>query len=328
MDIFDARSARAMLTGREGPAFDDPAYLFELKLDGDRCLAYLDAAETVLINKRGRYVLGYLPELAAIHTQVRERCVLDGELIIGSGRKHEFGLLRGRLAAAGHARRDRGARANPATFLAFDILYMGRRDLLDLPLTERKEALRKTVAEGPRLALSRFVPERGKEFFDLVSARGLEGIMAKRAASPYRMGKRSTDWVKCKNWDRDVFVILGYVPSGKANVVSLILAQYREGALAYAGRVVLGRRTADFRRVASLPETGPAMAIPRPGGRQGETPVWVAPVLVCEVEFLYRTDTGGLRQPLYKALRPDLAPGDAVWPETLSRAFPEDGEPD
>lgn len=318
MDIFDNRSAVVMLTGLEGPAFDDPDYIFELKLDGDRCLAYLGENESVLVNKRNRYVIQHLPELAQINRQVKKRCILDGELIIGSGCKHEFERIRERLTSTNRLRLEREAKINPATFLAFDILYLGEAEVLDLPLLERKELLRENIKEGPRLALSRFIPERGKDFFDLVVGRGLEGVMAKRADSLYRMGKRSRDWMKCKNWDRDLFVICGYLPSDKANVVSLILAQYREESLAYVSHVVLGRRSADFRAVQALPEAGPAVDIPWKEAEKREKIVWVRPQLVCEVEFMCRTDSGGLRQPIYQALRPDLEPADAIWPETLS----------
>lgn len=318
MDIFDSRSAAVMLTGLEGPAFDDPDYIFELKLDGDRCLAYLDGQESVLINKRNRYIIQHVPELAQIHRQVKRRCILDGELIIGSGHKHEFERVRERLTTTNRLRLEREAKISPATFLAFDILYLGQAEVLELPLLRRKELLRENIKEGPRLALSRYIPERGRDFFDMVAARGLEGVMAKRADSLYRMGKRSRDWVKCKNWDRDQFVICGYLPSDKANVVSLILAQYRGESLAYVGHVVLGRRSVDFRAVQALTAGEPAVELPPAEAAQREKIAWVRPQLVCEVEFVCRTASGGLRQPIYQALRPDLEPADAAWPETLS----------
>ncbi len=327
MDMFAAHSAKAMLTGREGPAFDDPGYLFELKLDGDRCLAYLDSTQTVLINKRSHYVLGHLPELAGIHKQVSQRCILDGELIIGSGYKHEFARIRSRLTTSSPLKLNQEARANPATFLAFDILYLHTGPVLDLPLLERKALLEQTVAEGPRLTLSRFVPERGKAFFDLVSARGLEGIMAKRADSVYRMGKRSPDWMKCKNWDRDLFVICGYVPSEKANVVSLVLGQFKNGALTYVSHVALGRQTDAFEAVTALPQAQPLMEIPwKERGKRARL-VWVSPVLVCQVEFLCRTPGGGLRQPIFKGLAQDYEPEEALWPEVFGCSTPESRMP-
>lgn len=317
MDIFDTRSARVMLAGRERPAFDDPDYIFELKLDGDRCLAYLNGNETVLISRRSRVITGHLPELAEIHRQVNRRCILDGELIIGSGLKNEFERIRQRMNTTAPARLARQARTHPATFLAFDILYLDDGDVLGLPLMERKDMLQTAVSEGPGLAVSRFIHERGVKYFGLAVAAGLEGVMAKRADSEYRMGKRSPDWVKCKNWDRDAFVICGYMPREKANVVSLFLGQFRGEALNYAGRVVLGSRTVEFRRISSLPQRAPVIDIPSTEEGERERIVWVAPVLVCQVEFMARTASGGLRQPVFKGLLPDVPPDEAVWPEVM-----------
>ncbi len=324
MDIFNARSARAMLAGREGPAFDDPDYIFELKLDGDRCLAYLDGEETILVSKRARYITRYLPELGHIHKQVNARCILDGELIIGSGRKHEFERLRSRLAATGRLKREREARAFPATFLAFDILYHDGRETLALPLLERKSVLRDTVHEGPRLALSRFIPERGRDFFTLVSEQGLEGVMAKKADSTYRMGRRSKEWVKCKNWDRDAFVVCGYMPSEKANVASLILGQFKDGALAYAGHVVLGWGTEAFGQVSGLPSVPAPLVLPPEESGNLERIVWVEPKLVCQVGFVCRTSGGGIRQPVFQGLLPCLEPEEALWPEVFSCVVPHE----
>lgn len=318
MDIFDARSADVMLAGREGPAFNDSGYIFELKLDGDRCLAYLDAARTVLVTRRSRSILPYLPELASLHKQARQRCILDGELIVGSGRKRDFERLRTRMATTGRMNQEREAATHPVTFLAFDILYRDGGETLHLPLLERKGILEDIVEEGPRLVLSRFIPERGKDFFRLASERGLEGIMAKRADSTYRMGKRSSEWVKCKNWDRDIFVVCGYMPSKKANVVSLILAQYKNGLLAYVGHVVLGRRTGDYRVVAALRQAPAVVELPGEEARKREDITWVEPTLTCRVEFMCRTASGGLRQPVFKGLLPDAAPEEAVWPEVFS----------
>ena len=89
-DMFASRSARPMLIGRIAQPFDDPDSLFELKLDGERCLAYLDETGAALVNRRGFSLLPRLPELAAIHRQAKARCILDGELVTGLGSKRGF----------------------------------------------------------------------------------------------------------------------------------------------------------------------------------------------------------------------------------------------
>lgn len=82
MDLFEAKTAVPMHIGTEGPPFDDPGWIFELKLDGERCLAYLDDSSTVLINRRGNKLKAKFPELADLHRQAGRRCLLDGELVI------------------------------------------------------------------------------------------------------------------------------------------------------------------------------------------------------------------------------------------------------
>lgn len=316
--MFDARSARAMLIGRQEAAFNDPDYIFELKLDGDRCLAYLDPEkETLLINKRGRSLLPHLPELAEIHKQAKARCILDGELVIGAGKKSEFELIRSRLTTNNKYRLERLSRENPASFVTYDLLYLGREATVGLPLLERKDLLERNVMENGRLIKARYIDDRGLDFFNLVSAQGLEGVVAKRKGSLYQMGKRSRDWVKFKNWADDDFVICGYWPSDKANVVSLVLGQYRAHPedppeLVYKSHVVLGRQTPDYKLVTAQPRRA------APTVRWGSSPekhhktIWLEPRLVCKVEYICLTPGGGLRQPIYRGLRDDKEPAECL----------------
>ncbi|MCC8193422.1 MAG: DNA ligase [Deltaproteobacteria bacterium] len=319
MDLFDAKNAQAMLIGREEQAFDSPDYIYELKLDGDRCLAYLDPGTgTHLVNKRGRDILPQLPELKRLHEQAGARCILDGELVIGSGQKNEFGLIRSRLTTTNRYRMERLAREAPASFIAYDILYLGRESLVERPLEDRKSLMEQTLAVNNRLVVSRYIAERGLALYRLVVEQGLEGVVAKRLGSVYQMGKRTRDWVKFKNWLDDDFVVCGYYPSDKANVVSLVVGQYRphdgdEPELVYKGHVVLGLANPDFRRIDALPRHTRGQTV-----QWGKTPadhpktIWLEPLLVCKIEFMSLTRTGGLRQPVFRGLRDDKTPLECV----------------
>lgn len=217
-----------MLIGREEDAFDSPDYVYELKLDGDHCVAYLDPGHgTDLVNKRGKSIVSHFPELAYLHRQVSQRCILDGELIVDSGQKHEFEFIRSRLSTTNKYSIRRLSQKTPANFVAFDILYEKTGPVMGLPLMERKAILGRGVGEGDGLVISRYIENQGVALYRLVEERGLEGVVAKRKDSTYIMGKRSKDWVKFKNWVDDDFVICGYYPSDKANVFSLVLGQYR-----------------------------------------------------------------------------------------------------
>ncbi|MCD7897989.1 MAG: hypothetical protein LUG50_15160, partial [Planctomycetaceae bacterium] len=277
-DVFASRSAKPMLVAEIDEPFDSDDHVFELKMDGERCLAYLDDNETVLINRRGRYVLSQFPELAAIHKQVDSR-ILDGEIIIGVGAKEDFEHIKQRSVTKNPLAITRLSRVHPATFVAVDILYRDDALLTKHPLEERLDILHETVAESENLALSRVIPRSGIDFFDRVKKLGLEGIIAKRLDSPYRMGIRSTDWLKIKNWLQDDFIVCGYMIGERAAVASLILGQYGDDGLVYKGRVTLGLRRADFTRIRAQPRRpNHPFALPPP--REVRAAVWLQPVLV------------------------------------------------
>lgn len=162
MDVFDKKSVSPMLIGASADAFDSADYIFELKLDGERCLAYLDAAGVELRNKRNDRLLPRFPELAGVAAQVRGRCILDGELIVTVGGKPNFAEVQRRSLLSNAFKIKLSAEKYPASFVAYDILYLDGRELFSLPLMERKSLLFQTVpAETARLALSRHVEKAG-----------------------------------------------------------------------------------------------------------------------------------------------------------------------
>ncbi len=300
-DIFDTHSAKPMLVAETDTPFDSDDHIFELKMDGERCLAYLDADETVLINRRGRYVLSQFPELATLHENVDARCILDGEIIIGVGAKEDFEHIKQRSVTKNPQTIARLSREHPATFVAVDILFKDGALLTKKPLEERLDILHRTVAENEHLALSRIIPGNGIDFFERVKELGLEGIIAKRLDSPYRMGIRSSDWLKIKNWLEDDFIVCGYMIGERAAVASLILGQYGDDGLVYKGRVTLGLRRDDFALIRSQPRRqGHPFAVQPP--REVKNAVWLRPELVVRVGFMCWTADWHLRQPNYKKL--------------------------
>lgn len=325
MDLFEAKTAVPMRIGSESEPFDDPEWVYELKLDGERCLAYLDKSSTVLINRSVSMVLPKFPELAGLHHQAHERCILDGELIITVNGKPDFEEIKRRWLLKRQPAIEMAAQRLKATFVAYDILYQGRKALIDLPLMERKELLSKTVKENDRLALSRFVENDGKAFFDIVRQQGLEGIVAKRRDSRYYPGKTTADWVKIKNLLDDDFVICGYIAKSP-NIASLVLGQYKIGReagdkdsriiqlsreLAYKGRVAIGQSNADFKSITARAKAAGHPFAQKPPADNKDA-VWIVPELVCKVRFISRTPGGALRQPVYVGLRPDKSAAEAV----------------
>ncbi len=312
-DLFFSRTARPMLIGANSAPYDDDESLFELKLDGERCLAYLDGTGTVLVNRRGLPVGTRLPELDGIHRQVSARCLLDGELITGTGAVRDFDDVKARLASRNLTEISLGARRHPVCLVVFDILYHGGRSVTENSLEERKALLAKTVADSERMALARTVDAAGKAFYGLVLQQGLEGVVGKKKQSLYYPGKRTKAWVKVKNTEEDDYVIVGYALA--QHVAMLLLGQYTEaGALVYKGRVTLGLRTADFsaiRQVPHVPST-PFAHLPADAVKKGEDVIWLKPEAVCTVSYIRKMAKGLMRQPHYHRLRLDKAPRDAI----------------
>lgn len=158
-----------------------PDYLYELKLDGEWCIAYLDVEGTDLRNKRNLKMLPRVPELSEIHTQVKCRCILDGELAVIYDGKPDFFLIQRRSMMSNPVKIQLEAQRHPACITAFDILYYEDHPVTDLPLTERKKLLESVIKEeSPRFAVSRWVEGQGIAFYELAKDQNLEGIVAKR----------------------------------------------------------------------------------------------------------------------------------------------------
>ena len=308
MDIFSNLSASPMLIAEIREPFDSSDFLYELKLDGERCLAYLDQKETVLQNKKKLILNTRYPELTKIHELVSDKCILDGELAVLVDGKPKFSEVQRRSLLTNRFKIQLAADQYPACFTAFDILYWKDRPVVDLPLTKRKELLQQAVkTENSRFALSRIVEGKGVAFYNLAAQQGLEGIVAKRKGSLYYMGKRTKDWIKFKNLQDDDYVVLGYIPK-ENHVASIILGQYRGDQIVEKGHVTLGVAGDDFQEIRKMPKT----EAPFSAQKDLHSAVWIKPGLVCTVKYMEKTAGGGLRQPVFKGLRDDKEPKECI----------------
>lgn len=311
-DLFTEKHIEPMLIAENVPPFEDPEWLYELKWDGERCIAYLDPSEgTELRNKRQVRMLPKVPELAEIHLQAKKRCILDGELLCLVGGKPSFETIQRRSLMSNRYKIELEAQRFPATYVAFDCLYYDGEDLTMQPLTERKNILEKAVTESERLAVSRvFDAGQALALFQLAKEQRLEGIVAKRKDSLYFQGTRTRTWLKMKNMMDDDFVVCGYIFK-ENHMISLVLGQYHNEKLVYKGHVTLGVGGAAFAKIKSQPRAiRPPFDVPE--GHGNEDAVWIEPTLVCVVEFMHRTKNGGMRQPVFKGLRPDKLPEECT----------------
>ena len=174
---------------------------------------------------------------------------------------------------------------------------------------QRKKLLEKTIMENDRIAISRYIEERGIEFYKLAKQNELEGIVAKRRDSKYYLDKRTKDWIKIKNLMDDDFVVCGYIFK-QNGVISIILGQYSSSELVYKGHVTLGISTVAFQLIKSMSEINTQPFNDLPSGN--DNAVWIEPSLVCTVKYMMKTANGSLRQPIFKGIRDDKLPKDCV----------------
>lgn len=289
-----------MLIALEKPAFNDPNYIYELKLDGTRALVYLDD-DTQIVNKRKLSLQHKFPELNHLHTYVKHRCILDGELFVYHDEHVDFFASQQRSLISDPFKIQMAAKHTPASFTAFDIIYDKDRFVIHEPLMKRKQRLKHIIKkEDQRFSVSRYLEEDGISLFQLTTEKDLEGIVAKRKDSLYHLGKRTKDWIKCKNWIEDDYVICGYIEKDKG-VLSFVLGQYHKKQLIYKGHVTMGASHRFFQE--QRPKKGKCPFSEIPEGN--ENAVWLKPELVCIVAYMEKTAQGSLRQPICRGIRTD-----------------------
>ena len=299
MDLFDSKNIKPMLIGKEMAPFDDPNYIYELKWDGERCVAYLEPGRPPeLRNKRNVRMLSKVPELAVISKQVKKRCILDGELFILKDSRPDFSLIQRRSLMSDRFKIELDSKHNPATFSAFDVLYYDCQETMLLPLMERKALLDKSIMDGPRMAISRYVEGQGTSLFNFAAERGLEGIVAKVK-------------IKMKVMMEEDYVVCGYILKSN-HMTSIILGQYRGNTLIYKGHVTMGVSGQAFDIISRHPTLPSAPFIAYPAGHGNDRAIWLSPDLVCIVKFMHHTKSGGMRQPVFKGLRFDKTAAECI----------------
>jgi bifunctional non-homologous end joining protein LigD len=311
----DPRTVELMLARQRERAFDRAGWLFELKYDGFRTLAARTPAGPLLLSRGGHDLTARFPEVArAVAALPGGGLIADGELVVldAEGRPSFQGLQRrAQLTRRGDV--ERGAVERPATLCVFDLLALAGHDLRPLPLVERKRLLAQLVPQIGAIRFADHVEDRGEALFEEIRKRGLEGIVAKRGAAPYR-GGRSDDWVKVRADLAQDFWVVGYTVQDTGDrVASLDLAAWRDGEPVYAGRVGSGlgdeqqRWLLDRLPGLRLPEWPLAGEAPPVKGSQ-----WVRPRLVAEVRYKEWTEDGQLRHPVLLGLREDEPPPAVV----------------
>lgn len=305
-----------LATAGSGP-FDSPDFLFEIKWDGIRCIAFLEAS-TRLQSRNLNDITYRYPELSDLHHGVQgQPSILDGEIVVLRNGKPCFEDLQKRDRATVPSRIMTFSRERPALFVAFDLLYWKGQKITGYPLTRRRELLEQTVSESESLVISQSVAEKGTAYCQAVFAQGLEGVMAKRLDSLYLPGKRTKNWLKLKRTMIISVVIAGLAasPSDTRRVGSLVLGLYTpRGELRFVGQAGTGfsepTLSALIEHVGVSLTSTPAVAGVPPS--VAANALWLLPRHTCRVEFLEFTSAGRLRHATFRGLA-DTAPEDCTF---------------
>jgi len=308
-------SVEPMLSTLLEKPFSDPGWLFELKWDGVRAMAWIEDGTLTLRARSGTDITKRYPELATLREAIGARkAILDGEIVaLDSQGRSDFGMLQERM----HVRAPSEALITsvPAVYYLFDILYCDGFDLRESPLAERKQLLRLLLRGSERFRYSDHQLEHGVELFELAKKNGLEGIVAKRADSPYVSG-RSISWAKLKATANIDAVIAGWTKSTNTGLAfgALLLGLYRDKKLQFIGHVGTGfdvkKREEILRRLAEhATATCPFETVPK----TNEQAFWASPVLVARVTFRGWTREHSLRAPVFVGIREDARAEDCQW---------------
>ncbi|RYF98926.1 MAG: DNA ligase D, partial [Chitinophagaceae bacterium] len=315
-------SISPMLATLVDKPFDREGWIYEVKWDGYRAIAFVDGKNVELRSRNDKSFNDKFYPVFESLTRLGVKAVFDGEIVVVDEKGHaNFGSLQNwRSEADGDLR-----------FYVFDLLWLNGRSLMDEPLSERRKSLVNLLPKKhDTIMFSDDFKATGTEFFEMAKEMNLEGIIAKKADSGYVTGARSPDWLKIKTSKRQEVIIGGYTSNDGSNKIfsSLLVGVMENGKLQYTGKIGTGfsqkmqkemmkqfkpleRKNAPF---ASVPDINkPSRFRPDPPKAKA---TWLKPELICEVSFREMTADGVMRHPSFEGMREDKEPGDVVAEKT------------
>jgi len=293
-------------------------WVYELKYDGYRLAAFGGAGQACLLYRSGLDASDRFPEIAAaVKALPCPGVVLDGEVAVlnGEGRP-VFQLLQQRSQLSRSTDIQRASAMLPATYFAFDLVGLDGYDLRGLPLLERKALVQRLVPPAGPLRYADHIEGRGEELLAQALARGIEGLVAKKADSPYKSGVRSREWLKIRPECEADFAICGFTPArgNRIGMGALHLCARDGDRWRYAGKVGSGFDDATLVELRKELEAEPPWTLPFPRPELSSGSRWVEPRLVAQVRYHEWPDDALLRQPVFLRLRRDKPAEECTLP--------------
>ena len=308
--------------------------VYEPKYDGIRALVEITpGARTPKIHiwsRNGNEKTAQFPEIVrameASGKRLKAALVLDGEIVAidDQGRPGGFQRLQGRMHLSGSRNIGIAEQAQPAIFIAFDILRHGKDDLTRLPLTDRRRRLETVFRQvfgpssgAPVLRVSEQIADDATTLHARAVKENWEGLIVKDASSIYQPGRRSPAWRKIKRLSEQEFVVGGWTEprQTRQHFGALLLGVHDAGtgALTYVGHTGTGFNQKELERVSRLLQSRETRTSPFSQAIKTNEPAhWIRPNLVAQIRFTEWTADNKLRHPVYLGLRDDKRAGDVV----------------
>nr|WP_294934327.1 DNA ligase D [uncultured Flavobacterium sp.] len=292
---------KPMLANITEKPFDNADWIFEKKYDGYRTIAVINSDEVTLFSRNHLSFDKHFKPVAEELGKIEHTAVLDGEVVIEdkSGNSN-FQLLQNYLKQG----------KGKLKYYVFDILNLDGNDTSELTLLERKELVSMLLKKEKltNVFYSEHIQEKGIAFFELAEKKNLEGIIAKKADSPYRTGQRSSEWLKIKISQQEEAIIIGITEpkNSRKHFGAVLLGRYVDNELTYIGKCGTGFTEATLKEL--YEKFKPSFIAESPLKNKialRDKIQWLKPKFVAQVKFTEWTQDGSLRHPVFLGLRTD-----------------------
>ncbi len=288
-NIWNDKNWTPMLLKEIKKPFNSKNYIYELKFDGIRALIFANR-KGIKIQSRNKLDITHLfPELQEIKKIVQKNTIFDGEIVSFENQKPSFNKIQERMHLKDKNKIKNYAQTNPVIFIVFDILY-DNKEITSYSLSQRKKILDKYPDN--EIFVKTKMYDNGINLFKNVQKLKLEGIVAKNKNSTYHINKRTDDFIKIKNTQRDTFLIGGYEYK-KNNIISLSLGELKNKKLYFVGKISISPKNKLYEKILNQKITKNYFC------EFKENINFINPTIKCEIKYLERTKNNHLRHPKF-----------------------------